>query len=294
MVMRNFTENHDEMNWPWVESPFFNELVKHQNLSPEDEKLARKFNEDGYIVLDLELSDSELIEFKKEIDFLNSKDDVKTQEGGYHYSKGKRIFEGWKDSKMLQSLSLNPEVMRVLRMLYKREPYPFQTITFNYGSNQPLHSDLIHFDSMPHRWLTAVWVSLEDMTDQNGSLIYVPKSHKLPIFDFYDLKIKVPEYGKQFDSYAEYETFVAQLVSVNKLQVEPLICKRGQALVWSANLIHGGDVIRDLNSTRYSQVTHYYYDDCDVYYSPMFSEAWKGKFSVKDIGSKNIRDHKHD
>jgi ectoine hydroxylase-related dioxygenase (phytanoyl-CoA dioxygenase family) len=184
-------------------------------------------------------------------------------------------------------------VFDTLRMLYKREPYPFQTITFNYGSNQPLHSDLIHFDSVPHRWLSAIWVALEDMTDQNGSLIYVPGSHKLPIFDFYDLKIKVPEYGKQFDSYAEYEEFVRQLVEVNELEVKPLICKKGQALLWSANLIHGGDIIRDPNSTRYSQVTHYYYDDCDVYYSPMFSEAWKGKFSEKDISKKNIRDYKH-
>jgi ectoine hydroxylase-related dioxygenase (phytanoyl-CoA dioxygenase family) len=194
---------------------------------------------------------------------------------------------------MLQSLSLNSNVLDTLKMLYKREPYPFQTITFNYGSNQPLHSDLIHFDSIPHRWLTAAWVALEDMTNENGSLIYVPGSHKLPIFDFYDLKIKVPEYGKQFDSYGEYEEFIRQLVEVNELEVKPLICKKGQALLWSSNLIHGGDIIRNPNSTRYSQVTHYYYDDCDVYYSPMFSEAWKGKFSEKDISKKNIRNHKH-
>jgi len=258
-----------------------------------DIELAKKFNEDGYIILDLELSDEQIDNFKKEIDYLNSKDDIKTQEGGYHYSKGKRIFEGWKDSEMLQSLSLNKKVIDVLKMLYKREPYPFQTITFNYGSNQPLHSDLIHFDSLPHRWLTAVWVALEDMTLNNGSLVYVPKSHKLPIFDFYDMKVKVPEYGKQFDSYSEYEEFIKQLVDVNKLEVKPLLCKKGQAFVWSANLIHGGDMIKDVNSTRYSQVTHYYYDGCDVYYSPMFSEAWKGKFSEKDINKKDIRNYKH-
>jgi ectoine hydroxylase-related dioxygenase (phytanoyl-CoA dioxygenase family) len=193
---------------------------------------------------------------------------------------------------MLQSISLNPIVLDTLRMLYKNEPYPFQTITFNYGSNQPLHSDLIHFDSLPHRWLSAVWVALEDMTDQNGSLVYVPKSHKLPIFDFYDLKIKVPEYGKQFDSYAEYEVFIQELVESSELEVKPLHCKKGQALIWAANLIHGGDIIRNPDSSRYSHVTHYYYDNCDVYFSPMFSEAWKGKFAEKNISEKNIREHK--
>jgi ectoine hydroxylase-related dioxygenase (phytanoyl-CoA dioxygenase family) len=76
---------------------------------------------------------------------------------------------------------------------------------------------------MPHRWLSAIWIALEDMTNQNGSLIYVPGSHKLPIFDFYDLKIKVPEYGKQFDSYSEYEEFIRQLVDVQELEVKLLL-----------------------------------------------------------------------
>ena len=291
--MKNYKENSELMNWPWVESPFFNDLIKHSDLTEDEKEIAIKFNKDGYVVLDLGLTDEEIEKLKSEIDELNSKDDTITQAGGYHYSKGKRIFEGWKDSELLQSLSLNNKVFETLRMLYRKEPYPFQTITFNYGSNQPLHSDLIHFDSLPHRWLSAVWVALEDMTENNGSLLYVPKSHKLPIFDFYDLKINVPEYGKQFDSYAEYEEFIRQLVSSNELEVLPLHCKKGQALIWSANLIHGGDIIRDPNSSRYSQVTHYYFDGCDVYYSPMFSEAWRGKFAEKNIKEKNIKEYKH-
>jgi ectoine hydroxylase-related dioxygenase (phytanoyl-CoA dioxygenase family) len=290
--MRNFSTNHDETNWPWVESPFFKELIKHQDLTDEEKEIATKYNEDGYIILDLGLSDEEINELIKEIDYLNSKDDVKTQEQVYHYSKGKRIFEGWKESEKLQGLALNPKVIKTLEMLYKKEPYPFQTITFNYGSNQPLHSDIIHFDSVPHRWMCAVWVALEDMKEDNGPLVYVPGSHKLPIFDFYDMKVKVPEYGKQFDSYREYEEFIRQLVEVNELEVKPLRCKKGQALVWAANLIHGGDEIRDPESSRYSQVTHYYYPGCDVYYSPMFSEAHKGDYREKDLSQKNIKEYK--
>jgi hypothetical protein len=30
-----------------------------------------------------------------------------------------------------------------------------------------------------------------------------------------------------------------------------------------------------------------------VYYSPMFSEGWKGEFKEKDLTTKNIRDYKH-
>lgn len=292
--MKNYKQNSDLLNWPWIESPFFNDLIDHQNLTNEEKEMAIKLNNDGYLIVDLNLTDNEIEEYKSEIDRLNDSENIVTQDSNYHYSRGKRIFEGWKQSKMLQNLSLNPKIINLLKLFYKKEPYPFQTITFNYGSNQPLHSDLIHFDSIPHRWLTAVWVALEDMTNQNGSLVYVPNSHKLPIFDFFDLKIKVPEYGKQFDSYSNYENFIKQLVESQKLEVKSLICKKGQALIWLANLIHGGDVIRDPNSTRYSHVTHYYYDDCDVYYSPMFSEKWRGHFSEKNIKDKNIRDFKHE
>ena len=98
--------------------------------------------------------------------------------------------------------------------------------------------------------------------------------------------------GKQFDSYSEYENFIHQLVESSELEIKPLYCKKGQALIWAANLIHGGDIIRDPNSTRYSHVTHYYYEGCDVYYSPMFSESWKGNFSKKNILDKNIKNHK--
>ena len=290
--MKNYTQNSEEMNWPWVESPFFTELLKNQDLTEEQKDLATKFNKDGYVIIDLGLTDDEIEQCKLDVNFLNNKDDANIQNPRYHYSQGKRIFEAWKECESLLELANHPKVYETLKMLYKREPYPFQTITFNYGSNQPLHSDTIHFDSMPQRWLSAVWVALEDMTENNGSLLYVPGSHKLPIFDFYDLKLKCAGFDDQFDSYAEYEEFIRKLVEVGNLKTEPLICKKGQALIWSANLIHGGDIIRDPNSTRYSQVTHYYYDDCDVYHSPMFSERWKGKFAHKDLVSKNIRDHK--
>ena len=127
--MKNYKTNSELLNWPWVESPFFNDLIKNSDLTEEEKEIAIKFNKDGYVVLDLGLSDEEIEELKNEIDMLNDQDNAVTQAGEYHYSKGKRIFEGWRESKILQSLSLNEKVLNVLKMLYKKEPYPFQTIT---------------------------------------------------------------------------------------------------------------------------------------------------------------------
>ena len=58
--MKNYIQNSEEMNWPWVESPFFSELLKNQDLTDEQKELAIKFNKDGYVVIDLGLTDEEI------------------------------------------------------------------------------------------------------------------------------------------------------------------------------------------------------------------------------------------
>lgn len=286
--MKKYQTDVFATRWPFCESPFFYSLLDSIEMSDDDIQLAIQFHEQGYVILDLELTDSQLNLIRNEIDVINSNELIKTQDKRYHYSKGKRIFEGWKHSKLLRDLSLNDKVIRFLNLMYQKMPMPFQTITFNYGSNQPLHSDLIHFSSKPDRWMAACWVALEDMDENNGTLSYIPGSHKLPIFDFYDLNIKVPKFGEQFESYAEYEEFIRQLIESKKLKTEKLICPQGHALIWTSNLLHGGTEIQDASRTRYSHVTHYYFEGCDKYYSPLFSEAWKGEFSEKDLSTKNF------
>ena len=39
------------------------------------------------------------------------------------------------------------------------------------------------------------------------------------------------------------------------------LAKKGDLLVWHANLLHGGEKVVDQNSTRKSMVLHYYAND---------------------------------
>tara|TARA_Y100000385_G_scaffold288366_1_gene354792 strand:+ start:266 stop:1132 length:867 start_codon:yes stop_codon:yes gene_type:complete len=286
--MKNYSVEFDGMDMPWVESPFFYDLLSSENLTDEELKLAINFHEEGYIVLDLDLNES-LID--KTIEEIRSCDNYKSQEAGYHYSEYPRIFEAWRWSRGALELAKSRKVLETLRFLYRREPLPFQTINFVGGAQQPLHSDTIHFSSIPQRWLCASWIALEDVGEENGALMYVPKSHRLPIFEFRDIGVSVPEYGEQFNAYAEYEDFVAQLVKSQGLEVRTLEARKGQAIIWSANLIHGSIPIADKNRSRYSQATHYYFSGCSRYYSPMFSDTLGGKISDKDLSNKDILGH---
>lgn len=46
--------------------------------------------------------------------------------------------------------------------------------------------------------------------------------------------------------------------------------KKGDVLIWSSNIIHGGSKVLNEQASRYSMVTHYYFKDC-IYYTPMLS-----------------------
>ena len=68
---------------------------------------------------------------------------------------------------------------------------------------------------------------------------------------------------------AEDERRMAAIVAKSGLEHEELHLKKGQAVIWAANLLHGGRPIRDPERTRHSQATHYYFEDCAHYIALM-------------------------
>jgi hypothetical protein len=178
---------------------------------------------------------------------------------------GTRVFNGWKQHPAIRQIALAPRVLRILRQLYGREPLPFQTLNFPIGTEQKVHSDVIHFNCDPPTYMCGVWVALEDIDLGNGALIYYPGSHRLPVVTMEDV---AP--GPGGEHYPLYEAYMERLVQEKKLTPARAILKKGQALIWASNLLHGGGAHIDKSRTRHSQVTHYYFEGCQ-YYMPLES-----------------------
>jgi hypothetical protein len=51
-------------------------------------------------------------------------------------------------------------------------------------------------------------------------------------------------------------------------------------LIWSSNIVHGGKPISEDGRTRWSQVTHYFFDGC-VYVTPLHSDPETGEWFVR-------------
>ena len=177
-----------------------------------------------------------------------------------------RIQDAWTICDEVKQIATAPRVIELLCELYGREPRPFQTINFRLGSQQHPHSDAWHFNSEPAGLMCGVWVALEDVDEDRGPLLYYPGSHRLPELTSEDVERIAGSSDPR-----TYERMVEELVEREGLEPRLATLRKGEALVWSSNLLHGGAPQRDITLTRWSQVTHYFFEGCR-FWKPRASE----------------------
>jgi ectoine hydroxylase-related dioxygenase (phytanoyl-CoA dioxygenase family) len=154
----------------------------------------------------------------------------------------------------------HPTIMRWVELLLGRPPAPFQTISCHKGSQQGVHSDSIHMTTYPLGYLTAAWVAFEDIHPDSGPLVYYPGSHHWPYLFSTEVGIGETDYREYgYKAYAErYEPRVEQTLREHNVDPHYFFAKKGDALIWHANLLHGGSKRRDLKYSRRALVSHYF------------------------------------
>lgn len=266
---------------PLIESPFFKEFSK-DIFDKDTINIAEELNNKGYVKINLE--DDELSNLMEGIkkDFLDKCD---WQAWNNNSLDSLRIQDAWKFDERVKKIALNEKILVLLKKLYGREPVPFQTLNFPVGTQQAFHTDQVHFSSIPEKFMCGVWVAFEDVDENNGPLIYYPGSHKWPFFYNENLGVTPTDTSH----YPNYIRVWQALAKVNNAKPEYFYAKKGEALIWLSNLMHGGSSVKDKNRTRWSQVTHYFFENC-VYTTPLINELGSGKVYFRDIT--NIKTNK--
>ena len=177
-----------------------------------------------------------------------------------------REMNGWRRSRAVHDMATDPEILGLLSELKGgRQPRPFQTVNFCRSPMKPLHSDLVHFDSLPTRGeMIAAWVALEDVHTHAGPLTLYSGSHEAGFNDFEALGVSEPSVPiganriAARDSHLEY---YQRYLRALRDRFEPrtdvfreMTIKRGQVLLWNGSLVHGSKPVADRNLTRMSQV----------------------------------------
>ncbi len=154
----------------------------------------------------------------------------------------------------------HPGLLEMTDLLFGRSTRPFQSITSHKGTEQGAHSDSIHMTTRPPGYLLAAWIACEDIHPDSGPLDYYPGSHRLPYVLSEDVGISRKEFDeRQHEVYHErYEPRIRELISEHHLQRREFLARKGDVLVWHANLLHGAGIRRDLDRSRKSLICHYF------------------------------------
>lgn len=169
-------------------------------------------------------------------------------------------------------------VMRLLDFLFGRRAGIYTSLTFEYGTQQPIHRDSPFFHTYPINYFFGAWFPLEDIHPDSGPLMYVPRGHRFEV----DRAALWAEAGRQLPS-ATKEQRVVQALELYYGEVmrraaevsapEVAVLKRGDVAIWHPAAPHGGSPARNPGLTRKSMVFHCAPTDMQVYQHDAFFSA---------------------
>lgn len=252
---------------PIPDNPFFEDLIADLDVEPA--RVARALREDGYAIVDFPDKDFET-RATTIIDELTPLCDFESWREG---SRDIRIAERWRKNANVRAIAANAAMIELLSRVYGRRAFPFQTLNFPVGSQQGEHSDHLHFNSVPERFMCGVWVALEDTDETNGPLFFYPGSHKWPGWSNEHIDVTWRGVNRSYPNEHAFCVLLREIASRQELQRKTFHAKRGQAIIWASNLVHGGVPQLDKNRTRWSQVTHYFFADCG-YTKPLSNDVF--------------------
>jgi ectoine hydroxylase len=249
---------------PWLDLKDSNlELPQHPTFQSFDKKIQDgiiNWSKQGYAILDEFYSENEVISINNEIEKIKQNKQAK-----YQHNSKKLMFAIRESDTLLHTVN-NSKIQGILELLLGKEITLFQSINFEEGSQQHTHSDTVHMTTFPLGNLIAIWIALEDIQPDTGVLHYYPGSHKLPYILTPDFDHGTNQLFLGKDAYNNYEGKIAEVIDNNTFSKKEFLPKKGDVLIWHANLLHGGNPIKKLGSTRKSMVLHYYAKDVACYH----------------------------
>jgi len=145
-------------------------------------------------------------------------------------------------------------VLRFLTQIYERPPVVFQTMTMRKGSEERLHIDTGPLSLTEPMTMAASWIALENVQARSGEFIFVPGSHRAPERLHYGTD--KAHWGDDLEYYKILNSAL-QWSQEQGFKMETFMARKGDVLIWHADLLHGGAPIQDQSRTRKSLVAHF-------------------------------------
>jgi phytanoyl-CoA hydroxylase len=272
---------HSRFGGMWVDrSDFQNQLARRiadGEVSPGMASDIRDFERDGYVIFEGAAPDDDLTRFETAIStaFRNGHENLIGQLPGSGANqpvvagmtrKGTRIVDSFAVLPSALDLLANARLTQFMRAIFDEQPLLFQSISFDMGSGQGMHRDTAYVVVNRPMEMLACWIALEDVRPGSGELQYIAGSHRLPDFQFSDNRKHWNSQQDGMEAHNKWFRWILDESDRRQLPTRRFMAKRGDILVWHADLAHGGSPITDPELTRKSLVGHY----CPVSAEPYF------------------------
>jgi hypothetical protein len=247
---------------PWLDRPDAEGEIARRlaegEIDAADAALCRKWSRDGYLILEGFYDTAHLDETWASYEAAIAPGVVKPPHEPLYPGDTRpgRLLNPHFGTPAIDALLHEPRMGRIVSLLMGAASRPFQTIAGHKSSQQLPHSDSIHMTTYPLGYLAANWIAFEDIDARSGPLVYYPSSHRLPYLMSEQLGIDALAYDA---GYARlYEPAVQRLIAEQGFQPSYFLAKKGDVLLWHANLLHGGSKVDDVTLTRKALVCHFF------------------------------------
>ncbi len=270
MVHRREDYAVDEATLPWLDRRDAEQAIERRRRAGEirddDAAWLRRFAREGYVVFEQVLSRAETDAINADVDAILAAN--RHLPIGELKEKFKNVYV---HSEAVRRAFVHPRMLERLDQILGMRAIPHQTLNLPVSSQQAAHSDEILMTTNPPGYTLAVWYALEDIPPDCGPLKVYPKSHRLPYISAREVGIPrgvvEDECARIYD--ANYYALVGRRLGELGLEPWTFLPRRGDALVWHSNLLHGAHATTRAGATRRSMISHYFGERSE-HYSDLF------------------------
>ena len=249
----------------WTDRLDASERLAAKEVERELQSDLESWIREGYLILEgaVDVEALELLDEELDGMWATCAQDVLVEFGGRyerlapeHRNSNGRLVDLHARFAAARALVFSPRLLHFLRCIFEDEVLAFQSLLFSCGSEQPLHQDTAYVVVESPMEFAASWIALEDVREGSGELVYYAGSHRLTEHLFSGVR----NWNRDRDGEAEqlrYEQELPQRAEALGLERRSFLPRRGDVLLWSADLVHGGGPVRDRSLSRKSLVTHY-------------------------------------
>ena len=168
-------------------------------------------------------------------------------------------FHLWSDNEL--EIATNPRAMSVLDLMFAERACVYTSLTFKFGTQQPIHRDTPHFATWPGNCFCGVWTALEDVRSDAGPLMYIAGGHRFTIDQreiFENVLRDRPDFSLQDQLNLALDIYNGRVIDEAPVHGELVVAElqKGDVAIWHPALPHGGAPAQDPFMSRWSVVVH--------------------------------------